>query len=177
MTLAGAHVRMIGEGLIGKEVWGVAANADFIAATTEVKVFVFRTDNGDLIRSLGGEGQLSGCNGIRFTPSGRHIVVAESINDRLSEFDVDTGEPVRHFGFGDSRGHPYDVEFSSNGEIVVSEQTKTSCSICVFSSDGSCLRSFGGSGSSPGMFKFPIALAVHGDKLFVLDGTRVHVFN
>lgn len=186
MTLAGVHVRTIGAGIIDGEVSCVAVSADLIAAGTyEGKVFLFDFASGELLRSIGeegeAEGELTSCFGIRFTPDGGHVLIAEFSNNRLSLFTSTTGAFVRCVGVG-TLACPCDVDFASNGDIVVAEYN--SCRICVFSPDGSTLeRSFGSecdddTSDAPGQLKSPTALALHVCRLYVLDerSERLQVF-
>lgn len=182
-------MRTIGAGIINCEVNGVAAGPHIIvvglqgskdAAAATNRVLVFDRATGILNASFGREGkeegQLSGVEGMRVTPTGDHILIAEYLNDRVSKFTVE-GAFVRCIGVGELK-QPFDVELPSNGDILVADRGNHR--ICVFSSDGSTLlRSFGSQGETPGKFNFPIALAVHGKQLYVLDRdtARVQVFN
>lgn len=180
MTLTGECVRTIGEGLINNGVYGVAANADIIVvATWNNGMFVFDQASGALLQSFsrGGraEGELYGSNGIRLTPDGNHVLVAEWENHRLSLFSL-SGDFVRCIGVGLLRS-PLDVDFSCDGDILVADRYNNR--VCVFSPDGlTLLRSFGCKGDAPGKFQCPSTLAVHGSQLFVKDweSTRVQVF-
>lgn len=189
MTLAGVHVRSIGEGVMNAMVSRMAVNADTIAASlqegTQHVVWMFDLTSGDLIRSFGergdADGQIGYPGGMRFTPDGRHLLMADQRNKRLSLFTL-AGAFVRSIGVPvGAIKSPGEVAFASNGDILVAGLHR----VCVFSRDGSTLlRSFGSEGVSPGKFSSPHALAVLGDKLFVLDtwpsdgsNNRVHVFN
>lgn len=178
MTLTGEHVRSIGD--VGV-IYGIAANTDLLAVGTgsgQIHLLDFTT--GALIRSFGAEGtaegQLQGIRGLRFTPDGGHILVAEYSNKRLSQFTND-GEFVRCIGVG-TLTCPFDLDFSSCGDIVVAD--RSSHRICVFSPDDfTLLRAFGSEGVDPGQFQSPPALFIHSDQLYVLDTktSRVQVFN
>lgn len=179
MTLAGEHVRTIGVSAVGGEITGIAATADLIAVSSDCAVATYSTTSGGLIRSFGAEGpaegQLEGCNGLRFTSAGTRLLIAEQYNNRLSLFTT-SGEFVRCIGVG-VLNCPVDVAFPANGDLLVSDYGN--CRICVFSPDGyTLLRAFGSPGDAPGEFSGPAALALHGDKLFVLDedSDRVQVF-
>lgn len=178
MTIVGDHIRTIGEGVIDAEVVGVAASTDMIAACTCSKVFLFDINDGRLLRSFGeegeAEGQLKGCAGLRFTPDGGHVLIVEGNNNRLSLFTL-TGVFVRCIGVGKLDG-PSDVAFISTGDIAVVDTRVNRVS--VFSADASRpVLTVGSEGDGPGQFKSPVALAVHGDTLFVLDqgSARVQV--
>lgn len=183
VTLAGALVRTVGGGVLDCDAKGIAASADLIAISTpggSKKVWLFDFVSGRLIRVFGEHGhavgQLYATRGLRFTPDGGHLIIAEdSPNSRLSFFTL-TGVFVRCMGVGTLR-HPFDVEFAPNGDVVVADYANR---IVVFSPDGyTLLRSFGGEGEEPGKFKSPAALAMHGGQLFVLEAycNRVQVFN
>lgn len=180
MTCAGVFVRMIGVSVL-RFPTGVAVSAGMIAVSCDdgpEHVHTFDVTNGRHIRSFGvhgtSPGQLGGANGLRFTPSGCHILVAERTNSRLSLFTL-TGDFVRCIGEG-MLSCPVDVDFASNGDILVADEA--SRRVYVFSADGcTLLRSFGGEGTEPGLFQCPTALAAHADELYVLDATgRVQVF-
>lgn len=184
MTLAGTHVRTIGARVIETNVFGVAASADMIVVTTgrgTKRVWVFDFASGDLIRSFGekgeAKGQLLAPRGVRFTPDGGHIIIAEESedNNRLSEFTL-TGAFVRCVGVGTLNG-PYDVDFAPNGDILVADSRNSR--VCVFSPDGSTLlRAFGAEGDAAGQFKSPRGLAVHESQLYVIEqnNSRLQVF-
>lgn len=180
MTSAGAHVRVIGEGLTYDSECGITASADIIAVTTDgsKRVCLFDMTSGDVIRTFGdavsAEGRLSRFAGIRFTPDGRHILIAEYVYKRLCLFTLD-GAFVCYIGEGTLSSSPMDVDFAANGDILVAGGHR----ICVLSPDGSSLlRTFGSFGDSPGLFKGTYALAMHGGQLYVLDSNsaRVQVF-
>lgn len=180
MTVAGEHVRTIGEGTFSSKVNGIAAAADMIAVSTNSEVFLFDVVTGDLTRAFGeegeAEGQLCGCYGLRFTPDGGHILIAEMSNDRLSLFTV-TGAFVRCLGVG-TLCSPYDVDIASSGDFLVADEHNNM--ILVLSPDGSTLlQTFGGDGYAPGEFQCPTALAMYGNQLYVLDNAsaRVQVFS
>lgn len=174
-------MRVIGAGVIDGYVYSIATSAAIIAVSAHGPkgVWMFDVTSGDLIRSFGelgpAEGQLTGNDGLRFTPDGGHILIAEERNHRLSLFTV-TGDFVRCIGVGMLR-YPVDVEFTPAGDILVADSHNHR--VCALSPDGSTLlRSFGSEGDAPGKFRFPTALTIHGDKLFVLDwgSARVQVF-
>lgn len=165
MTWAGEHVRSIGVGVIDGAMYAVTANPQLVAVgamTGTEQIFLFDLGSGDLVRSMGtiggGVGSLYGVRGLRFTPDGAHILVAEYNNDRLSLFTL-TGEFVSCIGF-DVLRWPSDVDFAPNGDILVASQGGHR--ICVFSSDGSnLLRTFGYvEETEESIFRAPTALAV-----------------
>lgn len=179
----GELVRPIGEGAIGGEVYSVAAHAQQLAVGTNAtkKVLLFDLTSGDLVCSFGtggaakGELDANGCFGLRFTPDGAHLIVAEYHNHRLSKLTL-TGDFVRWIGEG-TLSHPADVAFTPSGDILVADWEGKR--VAVFSSDGSSLsRTFGCRGNAPGQFTGPAALAMQGGQLYVLDENtaRVEVF-
>lgn len=180
MTLSGVLVRTIGTGVTGL---GITAGPHMLAVGTwcegSAGVLLFDVASGDLIHSFGvegyEEGQLRGNAGLRLTPDGAHVLLAEYSNNRLSLFTVQ-GEFVRCIGVG-VLNCPVDVEFTSSGDILVSDYGNRR--ICVFSPEGDLLRAFGSVGSEAGQFTGPAALAMHGDELYVLDegSARVQVFS
>ena len=192
VTLMGEHVRFIGDGVIDDKIWGVAANTELIVVGTSSgssnlnnRVVMFDAVTGAFVRAFGKDGDVLGqlrgyCNGIRFTPDGRHVIVAESngygAEGSLSMFTL-AGEFVRCVGEGEL-GNARDVEFADNGDIIACDGWPNH-RICVYSADGSkLLRQWGGEGVSNGKFKRPTALAMCGGQLYVLDNgsKRVQVF-
>jgi len=186
VTMAGVHIRYIGAGVFGDGVHGIACNGDHIVVTkygcfTPNRVLVFNYSTGELLRQFvahgsgdGHIGQLS--TGVRFTPDNQHIIVVDMSNRRLSMFTV-SGVFVKHIGVGVLGGGWCDVDFTADGRIIVADWG--SCRVCIFAADGAMTSSWGKQGTSNGKFKNPTALAVSGDKLFVLDdfSARVQVFD
>lgn len=179
ITTDGMHVRTIGAGDCDGDVVSVASSSAMIAVGTDSEIsqiMLFDILDGGLTRSFGRERpavtQRCRSAGLRFTPDRHHIMVAESVNNRLTLFTL-TGEFVRCF----SSREPFDVDFAPSGDILATDCDNHS--VCVYSPDGSnVLRSFGCWGYGKGCFNYPIALATHGDHLFVLDSDspRVQVF-
>ncbi len=86
------------------------------------------------------------------------------------------GERVKHVGAGVLANHHSlnAVSFAEGGEFVVAD-----CShhrICVFSADGKLINAWGTQGSTAGMFVQPTSLVVTCTRIYVLDLTRVQVF-
>ena len=124
-----------------------------------------------------GPGQIgSECCSLAFYPDGRHLIVCEEGNQRMSVFTVE-GTYVHDVGAGIvSAGHK-EAAFCENGEIIVADQA--SHRICVFSADGAKItRSWGSEGATDARFKSPTAVAVAGKHVYVLDASnpRVQVF-
>lgn len=186
LTLAGAHVRTIGAGIIAGHVSSIDVRADILlmgARRAGDLVLLFSLASGSLIRSFGraglAQGLLSPIHSSRFTPDGRHVLLVEYSRERLSLFTV-SGEFVRCIGLGVLVG-PMDALFTSSGDLVVADSVNKR-RLFVFSPDGSkLLRSFGGksTGGDDGDVGSPDALAMHADQLYVLDNAtpRVLVYN
>ncbi len=67
------------------------------------------------------------------------------------------------------------MSFGSGGEIIVADNGNHR--ICVFSPVGDTLiKTWGSQGTAAGQFHHPSALAVSGSYLYVMDDTRVQVF-
>lgn len=184
MTLAGAYVRAIGEGDLDCPVYGVDTSPELLLVcglSSIEQVFLFDLASGAHLRSLGptgpAAGQLAGSRGLRLTPDGAHILVAEYNNNRLSFFTL-TGEFVRCMGSGVVVA-PSAIEFATNGDILVASQGND-C-VYVYSPDGSTLlRTLGAvEEGADALLVGPTALALHGDQLYVLNqnDARVQVFN
>ena len=133
---------------------------------------------GELIRSFGSDGdgssQIFGCVGIRFFPNGTCLLLAEYFNRRLSLFSED-GVFIKHIGAGILASGYKDVSFGAGGEIIVADWG--SHRICLFSPDGGTLiKTWGSRGTAAGEIYYPSALVVSGSYLYVMDKTRVQVF-
>lgn len=178
-------MREIGVGLIDGKVCGVAANADIIVAGTNGitrQICVFNAVTGDYITSFGEKGrmpgQLENSLGLRITPDGQRLLIAEYFNDRVSVWSV---QGAFHYCFGVGvLKSPYDVEIAPNGDFLVADGGNHR--ICVFGGvGGRLLRTFGGRGVAPGKFQLPHSLAMRCGQLYILDdsqnsATRVQVF-
>lgn len=150
--------------------WSVAVNDSVVVAGvwgSGPQIYVFDVGTGALLRGFGQEGseigKLKSCIGLRITPDNSHVLIAEYFSNRVSLWTLD-GQYVRSFTSGVSG--PHDIEFASNGDIIVAEYGGKCVS--VHSSDGSMmLRRFNNAGSK---FKDAIALAMWGRRLLVLEG-------
>lgn len=201
LTLTFEHVRCIGEDTLcypRGDCRGIACNTELVAVggdcvddyNTSDQIFLFSFSSGALIRSFGPHserlGGIKGCYGIRFTPDGTRLAIAERSNNRVSVFtlkgvfvDAVTG-PGGDWEDGTETKFKYcrDVDFATNGDMIVADTANNR--ICVFSPDGKVLlRCFGARGIDPGTFSYPISLAMHNGKLVVLDNSskRVQVFS
>jgi hypothetical protein len=102
------------------------------------------------------------------------LLAAEFYNRRLSLFTVD-GVFAKHIGANALSAYDKDVSFGAGGEILVAEQVNHR--IRVFSPDGdTVIKAWAAWGTTAGKFTYPKTLAVSGSYLFVMDITRVHVF-
>lgn len=76
------------------------------------KVCVYDTLNGSLLSQFGkrgpASGELDGISGMRFSPDGAKLLVAEAANNRISMFNPSTGAPLGVWGVG-SLDSPRDV--------------------------------------------------------------------
>lgn len=171
MTPEGGHVSTLGDGIIKHKVSCVTASSALIVIGTVAGVLVFDMPSRALLRSF--RDNMVDCLSLRITPDGGHILLAENCGsyypDQLSLVTL-TGECVRIVG-DCVLSRAADIELASNGDIVVADS-----GICVFSSDGATLlRSFGYNREESNFVHFPVALAVHGEVLYVLDWTSTEV--
>jgi DNA-binding beta-propeller fold protein YncE len=113
-------------------------------------------------------------SGVRFSPDGTCLLVVEYNNHRLSLFSID-GVFMRNIGSGVLGDGDKDVAFGADGNIVTADYKNHR--ICVFSPDeGTLLNTWGTQDTLFGKFNLPHALAVSGSFLYVMDNTRVQVF-
>lgn len=184
LSLTGECVRSIGDGARMVKPEGLAVTADTLAVGTCVRdnqpqVFLFHLASGELLRVFGPAGKLQGqllsSVGLRFTPDGEHLMIAENGNNRMSMF-TRYGVFVRCIGAG-TLSCPFDVAFSRNGDMIIVD--KGNHRICVYSADCSTLlRTLGCRGRGPVEFRDPIAVTLHRGRLYVAewDSARVQVF-
>ena len=163
----------------------IATHGDMIAVGTGSAVVVLLCyATGSVIRTFGSEGTGRGhigsmTEGLRFTSNGRSILAASYKNKRVPKFRVSDCELDYFCCVGQvSDGHK-DVEIlpTGSGDVIVADCWANR--ICVFSADGrTLLRTWGTEGTADGQFRNPTALALVGNKLFVLDcdSPRVQVF-
>ena len=151
---------------IVQEPCSIALHGDMVAVGTyggPIEIHSLAT--GELIRRFGSRGDCPGqigicVTGIRFTPDGSCLLVAEHFSRRLSLFTVD-GVFMKHFGAGTGiLGIRWnDVLFGACGEILVADRDNDR--IFVFSPDDHILiKTWGSKGTAAGEFEFPKALAV-----------------
>jgi hypothetical protein len=72
------------------------------------------------------DGQLHYPSGVTFTPDGRHILVTDYLNHRVSKFSVDSGAFVAHVVSNGIR-YPTDVLQREDGSIVVAHYDGVTC--------------------------------------------------
>ena len=178
-------------------------NIIVVATATSDVIRVHDYKTGKLVRSFGrfgsGPGQLKGCVAVRLSPNGRHILVAESENKRLSLFTVD-GEFVRHYGVGVLSAELTDAAFGPRyaflllyanavgmdgfscvavvrrGDIYVTDGKEHMLLLCGIT--GRVLQRWSQSTASDTVTRFckPSAVAVRGSRVYVLDSTG-HLFD
>jgi len=185
MTLEGDHVKCIGVGVINEGVQGVVMHGDVVAVGKyggihPNRIMLFSYTSGALLSQFGGwgngEGQYKDVTGIEFTADGKHLIIVDYRNSRVSLATVE-GVFVRFIGGGVLGGCHKDVSFNSAGEVVVADYSNHR--VCVFSpSDGALLRTWGANGTGNSQFMSPRVLATSRNRLYVLDqsSARVQVF-
>lgn len=190
VTLTGEHVRFIGAGKIFGLIYSIATNGEVIAvaiSNSSNRVMMFDAVTGAFLRAFGNYGGAAGqwmgyCNGIRFTPDNRHVIVAESGGfgagkGRLSVFTLG-GEFVKRIG-EDFLRDAADLDFADNCDIIVCDASRR---VCVYSADGSSLlRQWIGErsdavASGVGLEMDLCALAMCNGQLFVLDSANSDVY-
>ena len=185
LSVRGAHIRSIPvqgvRAVCSDGIVVVVENCRGTSGQNAVEVYDYKTSA--LLRGFApfgtaGEEGITGTypGGIRITPDGKHVLFCEYSTPRLSLFTLE-GKFIKHIGAGVVGTSHKDVEFTSSGEIIVADSSNHR--VCVFSADGSTLlRSWGTNGTGDGQFSGPVALAVRGPRLYVLDlsSPRVQVF-
>ena len=159
----------------------IAVRGDMVAIGTvngPIEIPVHSLATGELIHRFkfcAKRGQIGNCaTGIRYTPDGTRLLVAELNNRYLLVFTVE-GVFVKRICTGILSKGDKDVSFGAGGEIIVADKDKHR--ICVFSPDGATLiKIWGSRGTTAGEFQYPNVLAVSGSYLYVMDKTRVQVF-
>lgn len=186
ITPTGEHVRFIGVGVIRGLLVGVAADDNSIVTSQHGlhRIAVFDSHTGELRHSFGtkgkGTGQLCGNAGVRLTSDGKHVLVCEADNNRLSLFSLQ-GEFVRTIGNPGSLCAPRSACFSKSGEIVVASQGSFSVSVfeeCSDTGQFEPVKTFGSRGCTDASFGKVSDITMRAGKLYVLDNdtNRVQVF-
>ena len=167
-----------------KQPASLAVHGDLVAVgTVPGPIEIHSLSTGRLIRSFGARGTKpgligDGASGLRFSPDGARLLVAEFSNHRLSMFTT-AGTFIQNIGVGLFKNGFKDVEFTAAGDIIACDQQD--CSIRVFSPDGNTLvkewktfnADFGGPDSN---FCFPNAIAMVGSTFYVMDDSELYVF-
>lgn len=144
-------------------------------------VELYSIASGELIRRIGsfrdGPVQIgSVASGVRFSPDGTRILVAGESYPCLLLFTVG-GAFIKRIAADVVSDCFKDVAFGAGGEIIVAGYDERPHHISVFSPiGGNLLKTWGAAGGAAGQFQNPNALAVCGPYLYVLDGSRVQVF-
>ena len=184
ITLAGEHVRFFEQFTIGKhkdlEVISVAANAELVAVGLSAMHCQYRVILVDAVsgKCTGGVGEfgyapghmLRDCAGIRITPDGEHVLVAEDsgtgLNARVSVFSV-YGGFLGCLTQGELSGAS-DVAITGSGDIIVCDAH--SGTVALYSAvDRVLVRRVTGTAGAGNEIVCPTAIAVCGSRLYVLD--------
>lgn len=191
----GTPCRVIGAGVIAAPLRGLAANDAVVVAGVSGAVepvlcmlYVFDYSTGSLLRQFGPEatqvtpripGHLFECHGLRIMPDGGHIAVVDINLDCVSIFTL-SGSFVREVA-GSPLAGPRDVDFASNGDIIVPENNNRVKILCPQS--GEVLRTVAraaGDATPAATYSFanPTAIAVHNGELYVASqlSNIIHVF-
>jgi DNA-binding beta-propeller fold protein YncE len=123
---------------------------------------------------------------VAVSPSGS-VYVADYFNDRIQKFTSD-GNYVAQWGSFcsvDSQGvdgcdglfyRPVGVAVNSLGDVYVADMEN--CRIQKFDSDGNFITKWGELGVLPGLFQYPLSVAVDGsDNVYTVDGKRIQKFD
>lgn len=189
VSLAGQHIRFIGSEYCD-QLSGIDANDEVVVVTqchrVDSQLAVFAFEDGALLRAFGVKGtdasELGACHAVALSPDGRHIVVAESDQHRMSVFTI-AGEFVRRLGESPAVGlnsrlrWPHSVLWP-RGDVILAVFSR-GCTIAEYSAeDGKLVKQFGKFGMGEREFREPLALAIGaGSSLFVLEANvlKVHV--
>lgn len=137
------------------------------------RVMLFQYDSGALVRCFGdwgdGVGRLGRCHALRFTPDGRHVVVATVTTGdgahKLSQWSV-AGEFQKEAGAGTLK-FASDVAYAETGDWVACDQVASE--MVVFSgADGSETRRWRVAGADALTRPTALAPSCYGE-LFVLE--------
>ena len=134
--------------------WGIAVNSNGLIAVAdrEGHCVLIHDKEGNLVRKLGcyGEnaGQLNCPSGVTYL-NDDEILVADDLNHRIQQFNVQTGKFVKSFGkYGTGEGefqNPESVCLDGEGRVVVTDYNNNR--IQVLTKDGKPVFKFGDSGS------------------------------
>lgn len=153
---------------------GVAVNSEGLIVVADYKgdrVLMFDT-HGKCLCKFGCKGdyvgQLNSPCGVTFLDD-HNILVADELNHRVQQFDVQTGDVVKVFGEKGSKNgqlrNPTGVCIDDEGRVIVADFFNSR--IQVFSKDGKPVLRFGN--SSPGNLNHPFECIFHGNNFIVSD--------
>ena len=153
---------------------GIAVNnRGQIAVVDYEKHFILITDmKGKCVRKMGcygdKDGQLNRPTDVTYL-NADNILVADQLNHRIQQFNVQTGNSVKSFGKRGTRGgefqNPVSVSLDDEGRVIVADFYNNR--IQVLSQDGEPLFKFGDSG--PEILNNPTACIYHESKFIVSD--------
>ena len=153
---------------------GIAVNnRGQIAVVDYEKHFILITDmKGNCARKVGcygeNDGQLNGPTDVTYL-NDDNILVADQLNHRIQQFNVQTGNSVNSFGKKGTRGgefqNPVSVSLDDEGRVIVADFYNNR--IQVLSQDGEPLFKFGDRG--PEILNNPTACIYHESKFIISD--------
>lgn len=188
VTLEGKHVRFIGVGILDEPCMSVDTD-DVVIVTSKCsrnnptadRVYVLDYASGALLRKFCGLGSGPGNMGIysgniKITPDGKHAVVVDTSNNRLSRWRLSDGAYCGAYGEG-VLNTPTDMGFTCDGNYVTTDNRNQRIAV-LSSADGSLLSSFCREGNTDGNLMYPTCMNVFDGLLYVLDWAtaRVSVF-
>jgi DNA-binding beta-propeller fold protein YncE len=183
-TVTGQHIRFVGVGLLTADITSCDSTADVIivgqASSPSQQIAVFDYETGSFITGFGvlgcEVGNIAQVTGLNITPDGHTIIIAEALMNRVSMFTV-LGQFERCICDSDCLNYPLDVCLASSGEIVVANSEEHEV-VVLSASTFETVRKIGQEGDGDSEFHYPLALAAHNGKLYVLDcwSDRVQVF-
>ena len=199
VTVAGAHVRFVGTGIVDSRVGGLAANHKFIVVAKQFLclsdfVFIFDAVTGALLQSFGENSMdphrkcYGFCAAARLTPDSNSVYILETNGHamgRISMLSVATGAhvgevaPGRHSDF--NRACDFEP-VSDAGDVLVCNAP--ACTVSLYSGDGAlsgwsrqcrldCYAVSKDSSGCDGRRVFPCGIALHDDVLFILQGNSL----
>ena len=154
---------------------GIAVNSKGLLAVADHKkdcILIFDKE-GKFVRKLGCYGnnaeQLNSPMDVIYL-NDDNILVADELNHRVQQFNVQTGSSVKSFGKKGKRDgefrNPVSLSMDGEGRVIVAEFSNSR--VQILSDDGKPVIKFGDSG--PGKLDRPIACIYHQDKFFVSEG-------
>ena len=153
---------------------GLAVNSKGQIAVVDSErhcVFIIDTE-GNCLRKVGclgkKDGELNGPEDVTYL-NDDNILVADEVNNRIQQFNVQTGNFVKSFGKKGKRGgefqNPVSVCVDDEGRVIVADYFNTR--VQVLSQDGEPLLKFGDSG--PEKLSQPRSCIYHENKFIVSD--------